>query len=78
MKILIISGFLGAGKTTFIKEMSRKIQRDFVVMENEYGETNMDSAFLKRTGKLKYLGIDRRMYLLLHKVGLRLFHPDHS
>ena len=47
MKILIISGFLGAGKTTFIKEMSRKIQRDFVVMENEYGETNMDSAFLK-------------------------------
>ena len=38
MKILIISGFLGAGKTTFIKEMSRKIQRDFVVMENEYGE----------------------------------------
>ena len=35
MKILIISGFLGAGKTTFIKEMSRKIQRDFVVMENE-------------------------------------------
>ena len=47
MKILIISGFLGAGKTTFIKEMSRKVQRDFVVMENEYGETNMDSAFLK-------------------------------
>ena len=47
MKILIISGFLGAGKTTFIKEMSRKIQRDFVVMENEYGETNMDSAFPK-------------------------------
>src|SRR5699024_8528464 len=52
MKILIISGFLGAGKTTFIKEMSRKIQRDFVVMENEYGETNMDSDFLKRQENL--------------------------
>lgn len=52
MKILIVSGFLGAGKTTFIKEMSRKLDRDFVVMENEYGETNMDETFLQDNEKL--------------------------
>ena len=60
MKILIISGFLGAGKTTFIKEMSRKIHRDFVVMENEYGETNMDSAFLKGQENLNIWELDRK------------------
>ena len=35
MKILVVSGFLGAGKTTFIKEMAQKTKQDFVVMENE-------------------------------------------
>lgn len=46
MKILIISGFLGAGKTTFIKEMAKKTNRDFVVMENEYGEIPIDGGLL--------------------------------
>ena len=48
MKILIVSGFLGAGKTTFIKEMAAKTGRDFVIMENEYGEAGIDSALLKQ------------------------------
>ena len=47
MKILVVSGFLGAGKTTFIKEMSKQTGRDFVVMENEYAEAGMDRAFLE-------------------------------
>lgn len=47
MKVLIISGFLGAGKTTFIKTMAERTHRDFVVMENEYGGTNIDSRSLQ-------------------------------
>lgn len=47
MKILIVSGFLGAGKTTFIKEMANKTKKDFVVMENEYGETGIDKQILE-------------------------------
>lgn len=38
MKILIISGFLGAGKTTFIKEFSQHIKDEFAIFENELGE----------------------------------------
>ena len=47
MKILIVSGFLGAGKTTFITALSRKTKKDFAVMENEYGETGIDGELLK-------------------------------
>lgn len=50
MKILIVSGFLGAGKTTFIKEMANKTKRDFVVMENEYGDVDIDANVLKDEG----------------------------
>ena len=46
MKILVVSGFLGAGKTTFIKEMAQKTKQDFVVMENEYGEVGIDKTIL--------------------------------
>ena len=46
MKILVVSGFLGAGKTTFIKEMAEKTGQDFVVMENEYGEVGIDKTLL--------------------------------
>lgn len=46
MKILVISGFLGAGKTTFIKELARRTHRDFAVMENEYGEVGIDGQLL--------------------------------
>ena len=50
MKILIVSGFLGAGKTTLIKEMAKKTKRDFVIMENEYGDVDIDSNVLKDEG----------------------------
>ena len=53
MKILIISGFLGAGKTTFIKELVSHLDKNlrFVILENDYGETNLDSQFLsQKTG----------------------------
>ncbi len=46
MKILIISGFLGAGKTTFIKELAQRTKKDFVILENEYGEVGIDGPLL--------------------------------
>lgn len=46
MKILVISGFLGAGKTTFIRELARRTKQDFAVMENEYGAVGVDGGLL--------------------------------
>ena len=51
MKILVISGFLGAGKTTFIKELSHRTHRDFAVMENEYGVVGIDGQLLSEQGE---------------------------
>lgn len=49
MKILIVSGFLGAGKTTFIQAMSKATGLPFVVYENEYAGAGVDTDRL--TGK---------------------------
>ena len=46
MKILLVSGFLGAGKTTFIKELAKNISLEFVVLENEYADIGVDKDFL--------------------------------
>ena len=47
MKVLIVSGFLGAGKTTFIRELARRIEGTVVVLENEFGEVGVDGALLR-------------------------------
>lgn len=47
MKILIVSGFLGAGKTTFIKELALKSQKHFCILENEYASLDIDSDRLR-------------------------------
>lgn len=51
-KIDIISGFLGAGKTTFIKKMIDEafIGEKIVLIENEFGEVGIDGGFLKDAG----------------------------
>lgn len=51
-KIDIISGFLGAGKTTFIKKMLKEAfaGEQVVLIENEFGEIGIDSGFLKDSG----------------------------
>ena len=46
MKVLIISGFLGAGKTTFIRELIRRTEKQIAVLENEFGDTDLDSRSL--------------------------------
>ena len=53
MKILVVSGFLGAGKTTFIKELIKKTGKEIAVLENEYGDTNLDSQDIQESGELK-------------------------
>lgn len=49
MKILVISGFLGAGKTTFIQELVKRTKRDFAIMENEYGAIGVDGDLLEQS-----------------------------
>lgn len=53
MKILVISGFLGAGKTTFIQELVRRTGRDFAIYENEYGEADIDARRLREDSDLR-------------------------
>ena len=53
VKVDIISGFLGAGKTTLIKKLfeSKKFQSEkVVIIENEFGEIGIDGSFLKESG----------------------------
>ena len=51
-KIDIISGFLGAGKTTLIKKLFKSsLKKEKVVLiENEFGEIGIDGSFLKESG----------------------------
>ena len=51
-KIDIVSGFLGAGKTTFIKKMLKEafVGEQVVLIENEFGEIGIDGGFLKDSG----------------------------
>ena len=48
MQILLVSGFLGAGKTTFIKELITRTNKRPVIMENEYGANNLDALELQK------------------------------
>ena len=52
VKVNIISGFLGAGKTTLIKKLlGGSIAKEKVILlENEYGEIGIDGGFMKDTG----------------------------
>ncbi|MDE5867052.1 MAG: GTP-binding protein [Lachnospiraceae bacterium] len=51
-KIDIVSGFLGAGKTTLIKKLLKEVLADtkVVLIENEFGEIGIDGGFLKEAG----------------------------
>ncbi|MCD7736054.1 MAG: GTP-binding protein [Lachnospiraceae bacterium] len=49
MKILIISGFLGAGKTTFIRELVRRTGREMAILENEYAAAGVDGRLLENS-----------------------------
>lgn len=49
IKVTVISGFLGAGKTKLIKKLAGEVWsgESIMVLENDFGEINIDAAFLK-------------------------------
>ena len=51
-RVDIVSGFLGAGKTTFIKELISKVYggQKIVLIENEFGEIGIDGRFMQDAG----------------------------
>ena len=51
-KVNVISGFLGAGKTTLIKKLLDEALKGekIVLIENEFGEIGIDGGFLKEAG----------------------------
>ena len=51
-KIDVVSGFLGAGKTTLIKKLLKEalVDTKVVLIENEFGEIGIDGGFLKESG----------------------------
>ena len=54
INVYIISGFLGAGKTTFIQKLLKEHKFDKVMLlENEFGEVGVDSAFFDSSLKMK-------------------------
>ena len=52
VRVNIISGFLGAGKTTLIKKLlgGRIAREKVILLENEYGEIGIDGGFMKDSG----------------------------
>ena len=52
VKVDVISGFLGAGKTTLIKKLfsARMGKERIALIENEFGEIGIDGSFLKESG----------------------------
>ena len=53
MKLLIVSGFLGSGKTTFIIQATKAVsEKGFkpAIILNEVGETGIDDLFMRRLG----------------------------
>lgn len=51
MQILVVSGFLGAGKTTFIGELARHAPGRMAVLENEYAAAGIDGDILRGEGQ---------------------------
>ena len=72
-KIDIISGFLGAGKTTFIKKMIDEAFKgeQIVLIENEFGEVGIDGGFLKDAGIQIDRAIRSRQVIRCYEVGDR-------
>ena len=85
-KIDIISGFLGAGKTTFIKKMLKEAfsGEQVVLIENEFGEIGIDGGFLRKRElnqgdefRMYLLFVSRRLWKILKRSGrIRIIGSD--
>ena len=78
-KIDIISGFLGAGKTTLIKKLIEQAFKGekLVLIENEFGEIGIDGGFLKDAGVqiISVLHLSR-LSQITHLTGSSLSHQE--
>lgn len=77
MKILVVSGFLGAGKTTFIRTLAERTKKDFAVMENEYGAVNVDGDLLEQTKDLNIWELTEGCICCSMQNELCHVYPDH-
>lgn len=84
-KIDIVSGFLGAGKTTLIKKLLKEALAgtQVVLIENEFGEIGIDGGFLKESGiKIREMNAGCICCSLVGDFGkslkevLEQYHPD--
>ena len=52
VKVYIVSGFLGAGKTTFIQQLIQELPDPtrVLILENDFGQVNLDGAILREKG----------------------------
>ncbi len=84
-KIDIVSGFLGAGKTTLIKKLLAEALNgtQTVLIENEFGEIGIDAGFLKDAGiEIKEMNSGCICCSLVGDFGealkdvLKIYHPD--
>ena len=81
-KIDIISGFLGAGKTTLIKKLIAEAfeGEKLVLIENEFGEIGIDGGFLKEAGiQIWLVTLERHSKRCLQnivRIVLLLSHPE--
>ena len=55
MEIQIVSGFLGAGKTTFLNQYLPVLQGRTVVIENEFGDVGLDGDLIREDFPVKEL-----------------------
>ena len=87
VKIDIISGFLGAGKTTLIKKLLKEAfeGEQVVLIENEFGEIGIDGGFLKDAGiEIREMNSGCICCSLVGDFGASLkevvekYHPDRS
>ena len=84
-EIFVISGFLGAGKTTFIQKLLKEAfeGEKVVLIENDFGEINVDAALLK-SGSVEVKEINAGCiccslsgdFVKALRDLLRRFHPD--
>ncbi len=55
IKVNLVSGFLGAGKTTLIKKVLENVKEEkVIIIENEFGEVAIDGDLIKKRA-LMYL-----------------------
>ena len=70
MKVLVVSGFLGAGKTTIIKNLVKGRTQKFCVLENEFADSGIDKTILEEQADLSVWELSSGCICCSSKAGL--------